>query len=222
MPGSFLLLRHAQSEWNALGLWQGQADPPLSIEGRRQAAAAAARIASESWHDGFDVVVSSDLARASQTAEILVRELRLDTAPVLDEGLREYDAGEWSGRTLAEIEARWPGEVDRFGQGIVSSPPGGEDRRSFDARVAETTRRLVSFPKKAMSEEGTSLLVIAHGGVVGSVARSAGLVRRHIGHLAGYRGHYDERGLFPEQPVDFLEAPEMPIGVPIRVIADSA
>ena len=213
MPGSFLLLRHAQSEWNALGLWQGQADPPLSIEGRRQAAAAGARIASESWHDGFDLVVSSDLARASQTAEILVRELRLNAAPVLDEGLREYDAGEWSGCTLAEIEARWPGEVDRFTQGIVSSPPGGEDRRSFDARVAETTRRLVSF-----SEEATSLLVIAHGGVVGSVARSAGLVRRHIGHLAGYGGRYDERGLFPEQPVDLLEAPEMPI----RVIADSA
>ena len=32
-----LLVRHGQSEWNAVGRWQGQADPPLSDLGRRQA-----------------------------------------------------------------------------------------------------------------------------------------------------------------------------------------
>jgi broad specificity phosphatase PhoE len=208
MPGSFLLLRHAQSEWNALGLWQGQADPPLSAHGRRQAAVAATRIASELWFDGFDLVVSSDLARAAQTAEILGEELGLDHSPVLDEGLREYDAGEWSGHTLAEIEARWPGEVERFTQGLVSSPPGGEDRRSFDARVAEAAHRLAALADRTGAR---GLLVVAHGGVVGAVARSAGLVRAHTGHLAGYRGRHDERGLFPEEPVDLLEAPELAV-----------
>ncbi len=198
-----------------MGLWQGQADPPLSAPGRRQAASAAARIASESWFDGFDLVVSSDLARAAQTAEILGDELGLGVSPVLDKGLREYDAGEWSGLTLAEIEARWPGEVDRFTQGLVSSPPRGEDRRSFDARVAETARRLAAL---ADTTGARGLLVVAHGGVVGAVARCAGLVRVHTGHLAGYRGRHDERGLFPEEPVDLLEAPELPIGV----VADSA
>jgi len=219
MPGSFLLVRHAQSEWNALGLWQGQADPPLSAEGRQQARAAAVRIASEPWFDGFDLVVSSDLARAVQTAEIVAADLGLDVLPVLDTGLREYGAGEWSGRTLAEIEALWPGEVERFTQGLVSSPPGGEDRRSFDARVAQSARRITAL---ADGTGAGAVLVVAHGGVVGAVARSAGLVRRHTGHLAGYRGRHDGRGLFPEESVDLVGAPESEIAVPIGVIADTA
>ncbi|HUE60602.1 MAG TPA: histidine phosphatase family protein, partial [Acidimicrobiales bacterium] len=139
--------------------------------------------------------------------------------PVLDTGLREYDAGEWSGHTLAEIEALWPGEVERFTQGLVSSPPGGEDRRSFDARVAHSARRIAAL------EDGTgagAVLVVAHGGVVGSVARSAGLVRRHTGHLAGYWGRYDGRGLFPEESVDLVGEPDSQIAAPIGVIADTA
>jgi len=219
MPGSFLLVRHAQSEWNALGLWQGQADPPLSAEGRQQASAAAVRIASEARFDGFDLVVSSDLARAAQTAEIVAADLGLDVLPVLDAGLREYDAGEWSGHTLAEIEALWPGEVERFTQGLVSSPPGGEDRRSFDARVAQSARRIAGL---AVGTGAGAVLVVAHGGVVGSVARSAGLVRRHTGHLVGYWGRHDGRGLFPEESVDLLRVPESQISLPIAVIADTA
>ena len=48
-----LVVRHGQSEWNAAGRWQGRADPPLTIEGRRQAAAAARVLGS------FDTVISS-------------------------------------------------------------------------------------------------------------------------------------------------------------------
>jgi probable phosphoglycerate mutase len=206
MRGPLLLIRHAQSQWNALGRWQGQADPPLSDEGRRQAAAAAARISVEPWYAGFDLVVSSDLARAAETAALLSEGLGFDGQPLMDEGLREYDAGEWSGLTLPEIEARWPGEVERFTHGLVSSPPGGEDRRSFDARVAECARRLAA---RAARAGAGSILVVAHGGVVNSFARSAGLPRHHIGHLAGYRGWHDERGLFPGELIDLLGAPEL-------------
>ena len=205
MPGPLLLLRHAQSEWNAHGRWQGQADPPLSDGGRRQAVAAAARIAQQPWFAGFDLVASSDLSRARETADLLGQCLGFEDSVLVDEGLREYDAGEWSGLTLTDIEARWPGEVERFTNGLVASPPGGEDRRSFDARVGETVHRLATLADRAGAQ---SILVVAHGGVIGSVARSAGLPRHHIGHLAGYRGRHGERGLFLIEPVDLLEQAE--------------
>ncbi|HEX6394435.1 MAG TPA: histidine phosphatase family protein [Acidimicrobiales bacterium] len=206
MPGLLLLLRHAQSEWNALGRWQGQADPPLSDEGRRQSVAAAARIEQQPWYSAFDLVASSDLARARETADLIAQSLGLEGSALVDEGLREYDAGEWSGLTLTEIEARWPGEVERFTDGLVPSPPGGEDRRSFDTRIADTVRGLSAFADRAGAE---SLLVVTHGGVIGSVARSAGLPRLHIRHLAGYRGQHDGRGLSLIEPVDLLEQPEL-------------
>ena len=196
-----VILRHAQSEWNALGRWQGQADPPLSAEGRRQAFVAADHLARARWFEAFDLVVSSDLLRALQTAELLVQRLGLGTPPRPDEGLREFDAGEWSGLTLDEIEQRWPGEVERFTHGLVDSPPGGESRRSFDRRIAEAMARIGHCSERA---EARSVLVVAHGGVVGSVARSAGVSRRHIGHLAGYVGMLDKRGLSLDDPLDLL------------------
>jgi len=60
-----LLVRHGQSEWNALGRWQGQADPTLTDFGRQQAFHAADRVGA------VDVLVSSPLQRAMETAQII-------------------------------------------------------------------------------------------------------------------------------------------------------
>ena len=61
---SFLLIRHAESTWNAEGRWQGHGDPPLSERGRRQAAGLAHELASEP----VDLLLASDLVRAAETA----------------------------------------------------------------------------------------------------------------------------------------------------------
>ncbi|RIL05071.1 MAG: histidine phosphatase family protein, partial [Proteobacteria bacterium] len=63
------LIRHAESEWNALGRWQGQADPALSLRGREQARALADALAKED----FETLVASDLRRARETAEAIAR-----------------------------------------------------------------------------------------------------------------------------------------------------
>ena len=106
-------MRHGQSEWNAIGRWQGQADPPLSDLGRRQAREAARAIGA------VDAVWASDLRRAAETAAIISADIGVGPV-VLDPDLRERDAGEFSGLTRAEIEERFPGylEDDR-------RPPGG-------------------------------------------------------------------------------------------------
>ena len=100
-----LLIRHGQSEWNADGRWQGQADPPLTDLGRHQALHAARNLGT------VDAIVASDLQRASETALIIAEALGVGPV-VLEPGLRERDAGEWSGLTRAEIERDWPGYLD--------------------------------------------------------------------------------------------------------------
>ena len=54
-----LLVRHGQSEWNADGRWQGQADPALTDLGRHQALHASRSLGS------VDAIVASDLQRAA-------------------------------------------------------------------------------------------------------------------------------------------------------------
>jgi probable phosphoglycerate mutase len=125
-----LCIRHAESTLNAAGCWQGQADPPLSERGRAQAAALAAALAPH----GLDALVSSDLARARETAAILGE--RLGLVPVLYTGLRELDVGEWSALPHAEIARRWPLDYARFRAGALDlRPGGGETRRELAARV---------------------------------------------------------------------------------------
>jgi len=82
-----LLVRHGQSTWNAEERWQGHADPPLSDLGERQARAAAPSVVAI----GATVVVSSDLTRARQTAELLAPPT---LTPVVEPSVRERDVGD--------------------------------------------------------------------------------------------------------------------------------
>ncbi|MGA0802246.1 MAG: histidine phosphatase family protein [Ilumatobacteraceae bacterium] len=115
-----LVVRHGQSEWNALGKWQGQADPPLTTLGRLQARQAGSLIASEC--PPFDLVVSSDLERASVTADLLAEVVGCTTRRV-DVRWRENDAGEWQGLTRRDIQAQWPGWLEA-GRRPTSYEPG--------------------------------------------------------------------------------------------------
>jgi probable phosphoglycerate mutase len=161
MPSRLLLVRHGQSEWNAVGRWQGQADPPLTDVGRAQARAAALVIG------GVDAVFSSDLQRARETAELIAA--YIGVGPVIAEpGLRERDAGEWSGLTRDEIHERYPGYLpdDRhrmFGPGAateLSRPPGWETDDHLLARVLEALQRV-----HLVVGDGDGL-VVTHGGVI--------------------------------------------------------
>ena len=162
-----LLVRHGQSTWNALGRWQGQADPPLSELGRWQAAHAA------SYLGAFDAVVASTLQRASETAHIIAE--LLGVGPVLvDEGLIERDAGEWSGLTKDEIEAAWPGHLDNGHR-----PPGYETDESLVARTTAAVERL------AAEIPSGEVLVVTHGGVIYALEALLGADFDRIGNLAG-------------------------------------
>jgi probable phosphoglycerate mutase len=134
-----LCIRHAQSTWNARGRWQGQADPPLSAAGRREARALALRLQGEVGP--LAGLVTSDLVRAQETAAVLGEVLRLVPEPW--PALREADIGSWSGRDSEAIARVWPDEYARFRAGDLElRVGGGESRRALRARAASAVRAL--------------------------------------------------------------------------------
>lgn len=156
-----LLVRHGQSEWNALGRWQGQADPPLSDLGRQQARAAARSIGA------LDAIFASNLQRAMETAAIIASEIGIGPV-VIDADLGERDAGEWSGLTRDEIHERWPGYLpdDRHrafapdGEGRPRRPPGWEPDDVFLERILRGLARI----HEAVPDG--DVLTVTHGGVL--------------------------------------------------------
>ncbi len=148
---SLLLARHAETDWNRFGRWQGTTDVPLNEAGLEQARALGARLAGR----GLRLVASSDLGRARQTAEIVALALGL-AQPLLEPGLRERGYGAFEGLTRAECEVRHPVAWQAFCEG--REPPGAELRAEVGRRMVETVTRL------AGAHEG--LLVVSHGGAM--------------------------------------------------------
>ena len=124
MPPLLFLIRHAQSEWNAAGRWQGHGDPPLSALGREQARELAEQLEGQP----IDRLYYSDLVRALKTAEPLGKVLHL--TPTSDARLRELDVGSWTGLTREQIARRDPDQLERFEAEDPSVKPGGGESRA--------------------------------------------------------------------------------------------
>jgi broad specificity phosphatase PhoE len=102
-PFVITLLRHGESVGNVEARWQGQSDYPLTETGRAQANALAER-----WKlDGmkFDLIVTSPLIRAKETAEIVSSALNVNVEP--DSLWLERDNGEYSGLTANEVRNKF-------------------------------------------------------------------------------------------------------------------
>ncbi len=128
-PQRVVLLRHGRTAWNAEGRFQGQADPPLDDVGHRQAARAAGAIAALEP----DAIVSSDLQRASATAQALGSLTGLDIG--YDERLRERGLGHWEGLTRADVAELHPDELADWLAGLDVTRRGGETRAAVAVRV---------------------------------------------------------------------------------------
>jgi broad specificity phosphatase PhoE len=164
MPTRVLLVRHGQSVWNADGRWQGQADPPLTDLGRRQAMSAARSLGT------VDAVFASDLQRAAETAVIIAGELGVGPV-VVDPGLRERDAGEWSGLTRAEIHRDWPGYLDApadehagFGPSAGATRPRRPPSWEPDDAVLERARAALRRIHDAVGDG--EVIAVTHGGLI--------------------------------------------------------
>ncbi|MBT8217911.1 MAG: histidine phosphatase family protein [Acidimicrobiia bacterium] len=160
------VVRHGQSESNRTGLWQGQGDSPLSAEGRIQAEALAYRLENRR----YDLVVASDLQRAADTARIAGFD------PEIDPAWRELNIGTWEGRSREDVAAEDPDALAAVRKGLDVKLGGGESLFEFDQRVIEAFDKLA-----ARLDAESRVLVVAHGGVIASLARHV------LGRPPGFR-----------------------------------
>jgi broad specificity phosphatase PhoE len=148
-----ILLRHGRTAWNAEGRAQGHADVGLDDTGRRQAEAVAPVLA------GLDPVllVSSDLARARETAAFLEKQTGLTA--VEDPRWREFDLGERTGLTLVEFGERIGAEFDGWWDVHAHvEVPGAESPEQLAARVLPAFEEVLG-----RLGEGETALVVTHG-----------------------------------------------------------
>ena len=153
--GTLLIVRHAETEWNAVGRIQGHTDIGLSEKGAEQARSLGARLAGLS----IDAAYSSDLKRTSETAKIALggRDIVLNETPML----REYHKGAFEGLTLPEIKAQFPEEYPRYlEKNLDYAPKGGESTREVSARMAKIIGQIKA------DHLNETVLLVSHGGVL--------------------------------------------------------
>ena len=149
-----VLVRHGRTSWNLDGRYQGHTDIELDDTGRAQAAALAALFASTS----FSFAVSSDLARARETAQILLG----SRASLLecDARWREMRFGDWEGLTREQIVARTPAlQTAAAPAPRTVTPENGESFAALSERV-----RAALDTVAARTEDGGRALVTTHAG----------------------------------------------------------
>ena len=146
------LLRHGQSEWNILNKVQGQEDINLTDKGIEQAKKAADRL----YNEEIDLIYTSDLKRAYETAKIVGSRLNLDINKV--EGLREINFGIWQGLKLDEIKKDYESEYSLWRKEPHKlNLETAEKLSELQDRMLKTTNELI------MRNPNRNILLVSHG-----------------------------------------------------------
>lgn len=152
-----VVVRHGQSEWNALGLWTGQRDAELTDQGRKEARQAAQYLKDITLHKAH----TSGLKRAQQTLEEIKQALNhTDLETTAHEDLNERDYGDYTAKNKWEIaEQLGEEEFTKLRRNWDHPVPGGETLKDVHARVLPYYEQHILEDLKA----GKNIIVAAHG-----------------------------------------------------------
>tara|TARA_Y100000310_G_scaffold345532_1_gene466141 strand:- start:6818 stop:7438 length:621 start_codon:yes stop_codon:yes gene_type:complete len=145
-----IIVRHGQTEFNLKGFVQGQSDVPLNDTGKEQAQ----RVALKLQNEKINIAFSSDLPRALETAEAIMK-YHPNVKLQLSELLREVKAGELEGTKKSDDDRKinWTQYYK------------AKDGESF----FEGQERMIKFYKEILEKHlGETVLLVSHGGVMGS------------------------------------------------------
>ena len=149
-----LLVRHGRTDWNDVHRFQGRTDIPLNAAGLAQSEKVATRI--EGWQ--ADVVYTSPLTRARQTADVIAA--RLKKNPIVIEELTEVDFGSWEGayfRTL--LEKKDESLLKWIADPFSNAPPGAEEWDSIRQRAERVVNSVLDSGHK-------HVVIVSHGGII--------------------------------------------------------
>ncbi|MDX1469064.1 MAG: histidine phosphatase family protein [Acidimicrobiia bacterium] len=155
-----VFVRHAESQANRDGIWNGRMDGPLSEAGEESLEALGQRLSRQH----FDVVVSSSLTRARRTAEAFA------DAVIVDDEFVEIDLGKWEGMPFDDVRSKY-GEELREAVSTGTLPMGGTGETLEQAR-----KRALSAVDRLFEalNDGERAAVVTHGGFLQAV------IRRHL------------------------------------------
>ena len=163
---NLILIRHGQSEWNALNQFTGWKDPDLTVKGIEEAHNAGKII--NNLKINFDLVFTSALKRAQNTAEIILKEINQPLSTIKNQALNERNYGDLAGLNKDDARKRWGDEqVHIWRRSYDIPPPGGESLKDTGERV------LPFFMKEILPHvcEGKNVLVAAHGNSLRSLIK---------------------------------------------------
>ena len=171
----FILLRHGESEGNAFGYYQGQADFPLTQTGREQVRALAERWTGEGVL--FDQIIASPLIRARETAEIITA--GLNSPLELDPTWMEWANGRLAGMSVTEAREKYPRPA--FINPYLHIGETGESITELYLRAGRAVQSLID-------RTPGSYLVVAHGGILNMALKAIlGIVPQANFHGAAFR-----------------------------------
>ena len=163
---NLILIRHGQSEWNALNQFTGWKDPDLTATGIQEAQNAAKII--NNLKINFDLVFTSALIRAQNTAEIILKEINQPLSTIKNQALNERNYGDLAGLNKDDARKRWGDEqVHIWRRSYDIPPPGGES-------LKDTGERVLPFFMKEIHPyvcKGKNVLVAAHGNSLRSLIK---------------------------------------------------
>ena len=151
------LVRHGETDWNNGGRFQGHINIPLNEKGKLQAQEACEKLRAIN----FDLVYSSDLDRAAQTAQII--NAHREILVRYDARLRERDAGKYSGLTLSEISKI-------KGVDLTISQYVSDDILDGIEPLAHLISRVSEFVENLTNNKFSKCLIIGHGGSLSIIA----------------------------------------------------
>lgn len=150
------LVRHGESTWNAKGIWTGWQDPPLSQKGFEEARQSGEQLRGTN----FDIAFVSDLTRAKQTLDEILKPLNIQVPIIETQALRERNYGHYTGKNKWEIEKEIGIEdFQKLRRGWDFPVPNGETLKDVYYRVVPYYKNEI-LPK---IKQGKNVLISAHG-----------------------------------------------------------
>lgn len=188
-----VLVRHGESLWNKENRFTGWVDVPLTAKGEKEASEAGKQVRKEGIE--FNVAYTSQLDRAINTLDIIIKELGVKLPVIKDYHLNERNYGDLQGLNKEETAKKYGQEqVHLWRRSYDVRPPGGES-------LEDTQKRTVPFFQNTilldLTQYRKNVLVVAHGNSLRSIVM-------YLENIA------------PEQIVNV----EIPTGVPIVYMID--
>lgn len=158
-----IVIRHGQSTADIEKRYEGRADFELTDLGRAQAYKAAKWIYEKF---NIDLIISSPLKRAAETAEIIGREI--GKVVKYDDGLMEWNNGILQGLFIEEAEKKYP--MPKGGRKYYERIEKGESAIEFRARAEAFLAKLID--KYNVEGKDKRILIVSHGGMISMLFRS--------------------------------------------------